>query len=166
MKYVKINLYTSQAISHFNKTTFNPEDRIIETGVLPNCMMVKSADFHSIGGFDEKFLVMYEEADFAERIRKLSMKKTGVLLNAVTYHDVPVDDHGLITTCGSPDRAYLTARNRTYFMKKNCSWFQLVIYGAFFFPMFSAIYSIFLIKERRFKSALQYLRGSIAGWLI
>lgn len=166
MKYVKINLYTSQAISRFNKTKFDPENRIAETGVLPNCMMVRKTDFHSVGGFDETFLVMYEEADFAERIRKISGKKTGVLLDAVTYHDVPFYDHGLVTTCSSPERAYLTARNRTYFMRKNCNKIQLVVYAFLFFPTFTAIYSAFLIKERRFHSALQYLKGSVGGWLI
>ena len=166
MRYVRINMFTSQAVAEGCGKKYTTNKTISETGLLPNCFIVRKKDFEKVGVFDEKYLVMYEEADIAHRLKSLSNKKIAVVQNAVTYHDVDIDDFGLTLTCKSRTRAYLTARNRIYFMKKNASLVQLISFSFIFFPLVTFIYLFSLLKNGMYKEAQSYIRGSIAGWYI
>ena len=166
MRYVKINMLTSQAVSLGNKENYQSGCGVFETGLLPNCFMVKQEDFKSINGFDEKFIVMYEEADLAFRLKKKFNKKIAVIENSITHHDVEFNIPGLTHTCRSEARSYLTARNRVYFMKKNASIFQLLIFFILFFPLISGVYIFHLLKEKRYKESYSYFKGCFAGWIL
>lgn len=70
-----------------NKDTTNSE--LIQTDHIPNAFMTRKNIIDSIGGFDRQYFIMYEEADFAARIRKLK-KDIVVECKAVTYHNIPL----------------------------------------------------------------------------
>ncbi len=139
-------------------------DEVIREGHLPNCFMVKKEDFFKIGGFDEKYLIMFEEADLAEKIKKKLKKKIYLYTKAKTYHnvDLPNTDEKSFGF-RSKERAFLTARNRIYFMRKNASIFQLLIFLLFYNPLIFIYYQFFLIKNRQYEKAWFYLKGSIEG---
>jgi len=166
MRYVEINMYTSQAVSLGNKEDYQNGCEVFETGLLPNCFMVRQKDFNSINGFDEKFIVMYEEADLAFRLKSKFNKKIAVIENSITHHDVEFNASGLTLTCRSPQRAYLTARNRVYFMRKNASVIQMLVFSILFFPLVTGVYLFHLLKEKRYKESYSFLKGSFAGWTI
>jgi len=165
--YANINMFTSQAI--YNGTGEKDEgqyDEIIEVGHLPNCFMVRKDHFHNVGEFDEKYVIMYEEADLAERIKKNLKKKIYLYTKAKTLHNVELPEKNDETDNYlfiSKYRAYLTARNRVYFMKKNVT---LIKYLSFFFlfnPLIFCYYEIKLLKRGEIMKAWYYFKGTISG---
>jgi GT2 family glycosyltransferase len=163
--FADINMYTSQAkYSGTGELNVGQYGEVIKVGHLPNCFMVKKNDFEKIGGFDEKYIIMYEEADLAERIKKLLKKKIYIYSKAITYHNISLSDTNRIGF-RSEERAYLTARNRVYFMKKNASSLQFFIFVAIFNPLILIYYEVKLLKNKEYKKALFYLKGDLRGLL-
>lgn len=163
--FADINMYSSQAkYKGTGEKDKGQCNEVIRVGHLPNCFMVKKEDFFKIDGFDEKYIIMYEEADLAEKIRKRLKKKIYLYTKAKTYHDVALsgaDEKNF--GFRSKERAFLTARNRIYFMKKNASFFQLLIFLLFCNPLIFIYYQFFLIKNKQYEKAWFYLKGSIKG---
>lgn len=166
-----INLLTSNAVYKGTGENISQAPTIIETGHSPNCSMVKKSDFNKVGGFDEKYIIMYEEADFAERIKKLG-KKVFIYSKAITYHDVPLPKEERDYFINKPKRVlFLVARNRVYFMKKNTSLFNFILFLLIFNPLITLYYVFNLLKHKQFMKALSYVEGSVKGlflnkWLI
>jgi len=166
--YADIDMYTSQA--KYRGTDEKDEkqyNEIIDVGHLPNCFMVRKNDFEKVGGFDEKYIIMYEEADLAEKIKRILKKKIYLYTKAITFHNVELpseDDDRVNYGFVSERRAYLTARNRVYFMRKNASLIQFISFFFIFNPLILIYYEINLLKKRKFKMALAYLKGNIAGF--
>jgi GT2 family glycosyltransferase len=130
--------------------------------------MVRRDDFQKVSGFDEKYFIMYEEADLAHQIKKQLGKKIYLISRAVTYHDFPLHDPEVQNNLGlrSSERAYLTARNRVYFMRKNAPWFHFMVFFFVFNPLILFYYEILLLKNRQFAKARAYLRGCLAGFFL
>ena len=166
--YADINMFTSQAkYKGTGEKNIKQYDEIIEVGHLPNCFMVKKDDFEKIGMFDEKYLIMYEEADLAEKIKKNLKKEIFIYSKAITYHNVPLPNKNTVGNFGfqTVDRAYLTARNRVYFMRKNASLLQFLSFFFIFNPLILLYYEFMLSKRYEFKKAAAYFRGNIDGFL-
>lgn len=162
--FADINFYTSKAFYRGNKENYKKSiDTIIESGHIPNCFMVSKKDFELINGFDEYYMVMYEEADFAERLKKKSNKKIVILTTAITKHNVNYDNQNITLGIQSQYRAFLLARNRIYFMKKNASYYQFIIFLSIFLPLITAYYITRLSIRKEFKNALSYLNGTFTG---
>ncbi|MCB1189586.1 MAG: glycosyltransferase family 2 protein [Leptospiraceae bacterium] len=165
--YADINMYSSRA---FYKGTGEEDVKqypeIIEVGHLPNCFMVKKEDFFAINGFDEKFFIMYEESDLSERLKRHTKKKIYINSKAVVYHNIKlpneVEGYELIGF-KNKTRAFLVARNRVYFMKKNANFLQLMIFLLIYLPVITFYYEFLLIKNKSFELAIEYLKGTIKG---
>ncbi len=163
--YADINMYTSQAFyKGTGEKNLKQYEKIIKGGHLPNCFMVKKKDFKQLNGFDEKYFIMYEEAELAEKIKKYLKKNIYIYTKAITYHDVepPIKTKKNVSL-RSPERAYLTGRNRIYFMKKNANLLQKIIFFAIFLPVLFLYYEFNLIKNKQFASACKYWQGNWAG---
>jgi len=160
-----INMWTSRALYQGTGEKDKKQYKEIEeVGHIPNCFMVKKEDFEKIGGFDEKYLIMFEEADLAEKIKKRLKNKIYLYTKAKTYHNVDLPNtDGKSFGFRSKERAFLTARNRIYFMRKNASIFQLLIFLFFYNPLIFIYYQFFLIKNKQYEKAWFYLRGNIEG---
>jgi GT2 family glycosyltransferase len=166
-----MNMHTSKSIYKGSGEKDKKQyGEIIETGHLPNCFLVRKKDFEEINGFDEKYFIMFEEADLAEKIKKKLGKKIFVYSKAITCHDLPLPDNDSgFNNYSSPfvfrseQRAYLTARNRIYFMKKNASFMQLASFALLFYPLILIYYEFNLLKAKKFRQALYYLKGSFRG---
>ncbi len=163
--FADLNHFTSQAFyKGTNEIDKKQYDEVIRVGHLPNCFMVYKKDFRKVNGFDEKYFIMYEEADFAEKIKKLN-KKIYIYSKAITYHDVPLN-RKIKLGLKSKERAYLTARNRVYYMKKNASLPQLILFFLIFNPLIFLYYELNLLINGEFKKAEAYLKGTIRGFFI
>lgn len=77
------------------------------------CLLIRSEDFHSAGGFDEEFFAHMEEIDLCWRL-KLKGKKFMVEPRSVVYH---VGGGTLPYT--SPRKTYLNFRNSLFMIIKN-----------------------------------------------
>ena len=124
--------------------------KVKQVGHIPNAFMIKRDIFNKIGKFDIKnFLMHYEEADLAERVRQRGYK---VLLipKAITYHDTPLktkENKGAGLALNNAERAYYNLRNRVVFMKKYGINYPIFI--VFFLPLFFFFYLATLIKIGR-----------------
>ncbi|MCX6794949.1 MAG: glycosyltransferase [Candidatus Falkowbacteria bacterium] len=168
LSFADINMVTSQAKYRGTGEKRSKElPEIIEVGHLPNCFMVSREDFERVNKFDERYFIMYEEADLAARIKKILGKKIFLYSPALVYHNVhlPNKDQPVNFGFNSAYRAYLTARNRVYFMKKNASWLQFLVFSLIFNPLIFLYYEFMLLKRGDFKKAWAYANGNFVGFL-
>jgi len=91
---------------------------------------------------------MFEEADLAEKLKKLG-KKIFTYTKAKTYHDVPLPNSEGIDRSFFRDskRAFLTARNRVYFMRRNANFKQKIVFFLVFNPLIMLYYQFQLLKK-------------------
>lgn len=77
------------------------------------CLLIRSEDFHSVGGFDEDFFAHMEEIDLCWRL-KLKGKKFMINPESVVYHV-----GGGTLPYSSPRKTYLNFRNSLFMIIKN-----------------------------------------------
>lgn len=161
----QINMITS-------KTTYWNKDRkrneldlksIFETDHIPNLMMVRKEAQEKIGLFDEQYYIMYEEADFAWRIKNAGYRVV-VCPEAITYHNcyLPeeiVDNEMRKLGCENPVRTYHFSKNRGIFIKKYAPWYGKLAYFCFFRFIFAVFYCYTALKNGRKDIAIAWLKG-------
>ena len=136
------------------------------TDYAPNCTMVPRTVFDEVGGFDESFGMMYEEADFGLRIVKHGHR------GFITTRG-QTDHHGFVDSgCNSrlrqlgiekPRRTYCFARNRLKFARKHFNFLQILSVTFVFAPLSCIYYCAVALRHRRPDIARAYLRGTFAG---
>jgi GT2 family glycosyltransferase len=151
---------------------------IWETDDIPNAFMVNANVVRKNRiTFREKFGIMYEESDFAYRIRN-SGYKILVSKNAKIYHDIETKEKNKKTKdymfhfMQDKRRPYVFARNRILFHSLYSSKIQLIII-LLFWNWFFALYYIYKILFysgvgefsliKRIYLSFQYLKGIAAG---
>ena len=166
--------------SDFNRWTSQPKDyrpnlplskvpetpKSYPTSYYPNGFMVSRKVFDEIGGFDEKYVQIFEESDFGWKIREAGYEEI-VLTSARTEH------HGFLEPGCVPElrqlgiekpyRTYCFARNRLRFAKNHFSFLQMLSVASVFAPLSCGYYGFVAIKNRRPDIAWAYLKGTIAG---
>lgn len=171
-------IYAGAKISHLTgKTTYEGNNKLDngeynqmkETGHIPNVFMVKKSVQSLVGVFDEKYKIMYEEADFAQRIINEGFKIIFVP-QAITYHDVPFyskannkSDLLINTRLNNCERLKLFTTNRYMYLSKFSKFhYQILFLGLFqFFIM--AYYAIIFIKLNRVDLLNCFLKGIVKG---
>lgn len=152
--------------------------KIWDTADVPNAFMVRMSVLkaHNIF-FDAKFEIMYEESDFAYRIRDAGFS-VKVVRDAKIYHDIENSLQGkkqldyMYHFMNSIRRPFVFARNRIVFHAKYSSGFALVGIYFFWIWFFTAYYAykIFFYSGvgnfsfiRRFYLVFQYINGDFNG---
>ncbi len=77
------------------------------------CLMVRAADFHAVGGFDDSLFAHMEEIDLCWRLQRLG-RTIGYTSDAVVHHV-----GGGSLGYGSPRKTYLNFRNSLVVLTKN-----------------------------------------------
>ena len=168
--------------SDFNRWTSQPKDYCpnlpvaelpespasYPTSYYPNGFMVPRKVFDAVGGFDEKYVQIFEESDFGWKIGEAGYEEI-VLTTARTEH------HGFLEPgCVSelrqlgiekPYRTYCFARNRLRFARKHFSFLQILSVTLVFAPLSAVYYGAVALKNKRPDIAWSYLKGTIAGIL-
>ncbi|OGH05944.1 MAG: hypothetical protein A2W22_03380 [Candidatus Levybacteria bacterium RBG_16_35_11] len=168
----------------FTTKTSQPRDlnevfgkKVWETVDIPNAFMVrKSVIEKNKIFFREKLGIMYEESDFAYRIKKAGYS-IRVIRNAKIYHDIEKKEGSFIKDymyhfMVDKRRPFVIARNRIIFHSIYSTNFQFFFILVFFIWFFTAyyFYKIIFYKGLGKFSAFQrlalcgeYLRGSFIG---
>ncbi len=169
------NMFTTKT---YHLTKFPKGKQIWETSDVPNAFMVR-ADIVKKNKikFVEKYGIMYEESDYAYKIRRLGYKVM-VSKNAKIYHDIEVPSgkekvkdymyHFMM----DKRRPFVFARNRVMFHSEYSTKAQfvfIVFFWAWFFSLYY-MYKIlfysgagsFILKDKLILST-SYLRGTIVG---
>jgi GT2 family glycosyltransferase len=158
-----ISRLTSISKYNFNKVKYSSlnKNKVYDTDHILNCFMVEKKKFNSINGFDERFFIMFEEADFAARLQKKFNGNIRINPKAKTFHHVPYSNVDLIDTGNrGARRAYLISRNRILYILKNSNFFQRYIFLLFIYPSIILIYSFFFIKNFKY----DYLKLTLKGF--
>ena len=161
-----INLFTSRTIywQHNKDISDLKRTGIYETHHLPNLMMVRKAVQQKIGLFDESYYIMYEEADYAMRVRNAGYKIM-VCRDAITYHNcfLPeevVDNEMRKLGCDNPERTFHFSKNRGIFIRKYAPWYGRIAYMIFFRFLFAAYYCGTALKNGRKDIAKAWWKGT------
>lgn len=168
--------------SDFNRWTSQPKDNCpnlpvaelpespasYPTSYYPNGFMVPRKVFDAVGGFDEKYVQIFEESDFGWKIGEAGYEEI-VLTTARTEH------HGFLEPGCVPElrqlgiekpyRTYCFARNRLRFARRHFSPLQILSVTFVFAPLSAVYYGLVAIKNRRPDIAWAYFKGTIAGVL-
>jgi GT2 family glycosyltransferase len=130
--------------------------------------MVPRKVFDAVGGFDEKYVQIFEESDFGWKIGEAGYEEI-VLTTARTEH------HGFLEPGCVPElrqlgiekpyRTYCFARNRLRFARKHFSFLQILSVTFVFAPLSAAYYGAVALKNKRPDIAWSYLKGTLAGML-
>ena len=168
--------------SDFNRWTSQPKDhcpnlpiaelpespKSYSTSYYPNGFIVPRKVFDAVGGFDEKYVQIFEESDFGWKIREAGYEEI-VLTTARTEH------HGFLEPGCVPElrqlgiekpyRTYCFARNRLRFARKHFSLPQIVSVALVFAPLSAVYYGLVAIKNKRPNIAWSYLKGTVVGIL-
>ena len=168
--------------SDFNRWTSQPKDhcpnlpiaelpenpKAYPTSYYPNGFMVPRKVFDEVGGFDEKYIQIFEESDFGWMIREAGYEEI-VLTTARTEH------HGFLEPGCVPElrqlgiekpyRTYCFARNRLRFARKHFSFLQILSVTFVFAPLSAAYYGLVALKNKRPGIAWSYFKGTLAGIL-
>lgn len=161
-----ISLFTSKT-TYFNHNlplgdVELPE--VIKTHHIPNLMMTRRTIIEEVGEFDTEYYIMYEEADFATRVRKAGYE-IEVLTDAITYHNCPTPDEMAESNkmrklgCDNCERTYHFSKNRNIYMSKYASWFGKILYFSIFRFIFAAYYEFIAIKNNRYDIAKAWHKG-------
>lgn len=99
------------------------------------CLMVRSADFRSVGGFDDSLFAHMEEIDLCWRLRRAG-RAIGYTAGTRVYHV-----GGGALGYGSPRKTYLNFRNSLIVLTKNLRsrWIGLRILHRFVLDQFAAL---------------------------
>lgn len=140
---------------------------LLDTDHLPNVFMVRRSVQQMVGGFDEMYYIMYEESDFASRIRKCGYEIKTVT-SAITYHNCYLperitDNEMRKLGCTTLERTYHFSKNRIIYMRKYAPWYGKLCYLLLFQWGGVIYYCIKALKNRRPDMAWQWLKGLIDG---
>ncbi|GFP28016.1 rhamnosyltransferase [Candidatus Hakubella thermalkaliphila] len=135
-----------------------------QTGHVPNAFLVSKKVIEAIGGFDESYVMFYEESDFAMRASKRGFKVI-YCPKATVWHKVPPPVPGPFTTLGlgSSAYAYYAARNRVIYMKRHARLAAFLVFLVSFFPASIFFYAWHMLGLRRYDILKAYLKGSWDG---
>ena len=166
--------------SGFNRWTSMPQDRmpnlplaelpagqdVYPTTYYPNGFMVSRAAFDATGGFDEKYIQIFEESDFGWKIMEAGYEEY-VSTKARTWH------YGFLEPGCAPElrrlgierplRTYCFAKNRLRFARKHFNFLQVLSVSLVFAPLSAVYYSAVALKHRRADIAWAYIKGTLAG---
>lgn len=168
--------------SDFNRWTSQPKDHcpnlpVVElpdnpksypTSYYPNGFMVPRKVFDEVGGFDEKYIQIFEESDFGWKIREAGYQEI-VLTTARTEH------HGFLEPGCVPElrqlgiekpyRTYCFARNRLRFARRHFNLLQILSVTLVFAPLSAAYYGLVAIRNHRPDIAWSYFKGTLRGMI-
>jgi len=145
-----ISTHISQGVNIQNFS----EQQLIECDYVPNAFMIKRFITKHVGLFDERLPIMWEDVDFALRLKKKNYKVV-VSPTAKVFHDVSLKRDVHVTE----HRAYWRGRNRIIFYRKYAPL-------RCFFILFDILGFVFLLlglKKDVKKHLSRYIKGMKNG---
>ena len=118
------------------------------------CMLIKKEVIQTIGLFDERFFIYYEDSDLCLRARRAGFKVVAVR-NAKVWHKITA-----VFGTKTAREYYIYTRNQPLFMLKNCPKLFLPIYFCVYFSKVS-IRIIYFFATFRKEIAAAILNGAV-----
>lgn len=118
------------------------------------CMLIKKEVIQTIGLFDERFFIYYEDSDFCLRARRAGFKVVAVR-NARVWHKITS-----VFGAKTAREYYIYTRNQPLFMLKNCPKVFLPVYFCVYFSKVS-IRVVYFFATFRKDIAAAVLDGAV-----
>ncbi len=130
---------------------------IVRSFVPGGATMIAREVFDSIGLYDERYFLYYEDADYSLQANRAGIRMI-VATQARMWHAVSASSGG----SDSPRERYWMARSSVLYFRKNAYWWQWpIIFG---WRSLSALRTSFrLLSQRRNDSLRAYWRGLVDG---
>lgn len=134
-------------------------EEIEEVEIATANFLVRREAIDTVGFYDDIYWLTYEDADWCARLRKAGYK---VMYHpkAICYHKFPYLDK-MAGKRRWLARAYLTARNKIIFMRKNSPYWPLF---ALSYPAWFVLYSYQAIRYQDLKALWNFYRGMYDGF--
>lgn len=155
-----INFYTGKTAGIISTTS----EEVCESIGIPNVFMIRKTVFEVYGYFDESLIQTFTEPDFALYVSKNNIK-CGIVKYAKVFHDVS-DYHNLSPRAlGGKfnQKAYCLMRNRTVLIKRYGNYFNKIIYFYFFSWFWPLVYTLLMLKHKKYDLIKLYWLGYIDG---
>lgn len=166
--------------SDFNRWTSQPSDYqpnlpiselpsdpvVYPTTYYPNGFMVKAAAYDEVGGFDERYVLMFEESDFGWLLMEAGYElfvATAARTDHLGFVEPGCNPKLRLLGIERPYRTYCFARNRLRFARRHFSFLQRLSVSLVFAPLSAVYYCSVAIANRRLDIAWAYFRGTLAG---
>jgi GT2 family glycosyltransferase len=118
-------------------------------------MLVKKEVTEKTGMFPEKFFLYYEEWDWSARILRAGYK-IWFTADATIYHK-----ESLSVGKSNPMKVYYHTRNRILYMRRNTSWYQMIVFSLFF-TFFSLPKSVIkFLAKKQFIQLRYFIKGAV-----
>jgi len=134
-------------------------NKVEEVDIAPANFLVKREVIDKVGFYDDVFWVSYEDADWCYRVRNAGYKVV-YTPKAVCYHKIPFLDK-LTGKRRWLSRAYLAARNKIIFMRKDSKYFPLFV---LLYPAWFLLYTYQAIRYLNFIALWNFYKGMFAGF--
>ena len=153
--YQKFNFFTGKTTAYVN----SDEKEICESDGIPNVFLIRKEYFEQYGYFDEDIVQTYTEPDVAFSARQRGYK-CAMVQKALTYHRI-LESKGAVHLGGHQFRqkAYFLMRNRTLMIVRYGKNYHQFIYFIFFCWFWPLIYSLLVVREKRFDLIKLYWIG-------
>ena len=130
---------------------------LVDTDVVPAAIMVRREVFEKVGGFYEKYFVIFEDSDFCFRVKRTGYRVV-CACDVSAFHDVePIDMERIFR------RIYFIFRNRILFMKRNSDKLSLLVYLLLYNHVYVLYYSSLAFKYNRLRAITEIIKGIIDG---
>lgn len=132
-------------------------DSICRVDYSPTCfMLIRKEVFQRVGFMDENYFVYYDDADFIWRAVRKGLEDLVYVPNSVMWHKESY------STGGSKSDFYIHFynRNKIYFVRKNFSFFQRIVFGVYIVVQYIIrSHSIYNKDQRKL-----YIKSCLEGW--
>ena len=127
----------------------------ITSGSHGCAMLVKKEVAEKTGMFPEKFFLYYEEWDWSARILKAGYK-IWYTADATIYHK-----ESLSVGKSNPMKVYYHTRNRILYMRRNTSWYQMIVFSLFFTFLSLPKSVIKFLAKKQFTQLRYFIKGAV-----
>lgn len=160
LDFQKINMFTGKTFGIVDQS----DNLYCSSDGIPNVFIVKKEVFLSSGYFDETLLQTFTEPDFSFSAKKHGYK-TYVYKKAKTFHKTTADANYTERGLGGmyEQKAYCLMRNRVVIVARYGTLVQKLVFLLFFSWIWPLVYSLLIIKRRRFRLVYLYWKGYFAG---
>jgi len=118
-------------------------------------MLVKKEVAEKTGMFPEKFFLYYEEWDWSARILKAGYK-IWYTADATIYHK-----ESLSVGKSNPMKVYYHTRNRILYMRRNTTWYQMIVFSLFFTFLSLPKSVIKFLAKKQFTQLRYFIKGAV-----
>ncbi len=160
MNYQTINFFTGKTTGVIAKE----KNEYYNSDGVPNVFLIKREVFKKAGYFDEDLIATYTEPDFSFHIKRFGYK-TCILNDAKTFHNTVKKNNFNPRGLGGKfiQKSYCLMRNRTVIIARYGNILNKIIYTLFFSWFWPLLYSLIMIKYKKFDLIKNYWLGFYHG---